>query len=403
MKRYLEKDVYESSIERINFSIENTERAYISFSGGKDSTVLFHIIETCIKKDMKIAVMYIDLEAQYNKTIEHIFSMFTKYKNNIEIYWICLPLSLRNAVSSFEPKWCCWDQTKKELWVRDYPKEINIINEKNNPFDFFIPGMEFEEFMILFGEWFSRGKKTANFVGIRSDESLDRFRTISSKTKEMLHNKKYTSKISENVYNVYPLYDWKTDDIWKFHDKNRDYQYNEIYDMMFKAGLKISEMRICQPYGDDQKKGLWLYHILEQKTWEKLVKRVSGANSGSLYIRENGNINGKNKIDKPENHTWRSYTYLLLQSLPKKLQEHYIEKFRKYLITWKNRDYYNGISDEAPLVLENKNLVPSWRLLTRVILRNDYWCRGIGMSQPKSRAYGKYLLLKGKIKMEDIK
>ena len=32
------------------------------------------------------------------------------------------------------------------------------------------------------------------------------------------------------------------------------------------------------------------------------MARVNGANSGALYVQDNGNINGYNKISKPENH-----------------------------------------------------------------------------------------------------
>ena len=32
------------------------------------------------------------------------------------------------------------------------------------------------------------------------------------------------------------------------------------------------------------------------------------------------------------------------------------------------------------------------------LLRNDYWCKGIGFSQPKSEAYEKYKILKSKMK-----
>jgi len=32
--------------------------------------------------------------------------------------------------------------------------------------------------------------------------------------------------------------------------------------------------------------------------------------------------------------------------------------------------------------------------MTRALLRNDYWCKGLGFSQPKSEAYGKFLEIK---------
>jgi predicted phosphoadenosine phosphosulfate sulfurtransferase len=163
---------------------------------------------------------------------------------------------------------------------------------------------------------------------------------------------------------------------------------------MHKAGLSPAQMRICQPYGDDQRRGLWLYHILEPQTWYKVVSRVNGVNSGALYIQETGNMTGYSKISKPNNHTWKSFCNLLLSSLPKNTQDHYITKFKVFLKWWKARGYPDGIPDEAPSHLEAKRIAPSWRRLCKVLLRNDYWCKGLAFTQPKSAAYGRYLELK---------
>lgn len=211
-------------------------------------------------------------------------------------FWCCLPISLSNAVSNFEPRWKCWDEDKKDLWVREKPKCAKT------SYPFFTDGQEFEEFVIVWAEWYAKGKPLAVMVGIRADESLNRFRTICTFDKETLDNKRYTTKVIDEVYNIYPIYDWKTRDIWVYHAKFRDKEYNKIYDLMNKAGVPLSQQRLCQPYGHDQRKGLWLYHILEPKTWYKLLCRVNGANSGALYVQENGNITGTNKIYKPAIH-----------------------------------------------------------------------------------------------------
>jgi len=155
------------------------------------------------------------------------------------------------------------------------------------------------------------------------------------------------------------------------------------------AGVKLNDQRLCQPYGDDQRKGLWLYHILEPETWYKLVVRVNGANSGALYIQEKGNMTGYNKISKPEGHTWESFCNLLLSTLPKKTSDHYKLRFKKFISGWKDRGY-SKIPEESPIELENKQWAPSWRRLCKVILRNDYWCKGLGQTQPKSEAYKVY-------------
>ena len=165
---------------------------------------------------------------------------------------------------------------------------------------------------------------------------------------------------------------------------------------MHKAGLSIHQQRICQPYGDDQRRGLWLFHLIEPETWAKVVSRVNGANSGALYVNESGAINGYNDIKKPEGHTWKSFSILFLNSLPKVTQEHYLNKIYTFEKWWKDRGYYNGIPDEAPKILESKKLAPSWRRVCKSLLRNDFWCRGLGFTQHKTDAYKKYLELKKK-------
>jgi predicted phosphoadenosine phosphosulfate sulfurtransferase len=400
LKKYQDKDVLTAARERVTYAFENFERIYISFSGGKDSSVMFHLVmEQAIARKRKVGVLLIDLEAQYKMTIAHAEEMFALYADHIELHWVCLPMLLRNAVTQFEPRWCCWDKESEAIWVRDMPEHAGVISDPKF-FPFFEGKMEFEEFMVLFGVWYGQGKPCAGFVGIRADESLNRFRTVASKTKECHNGRLFTTLVEKGLFNVYPIYDWKTEDIWRYHALYQDKPHNPVYDQMHKAGLSISQMRLCQPYGDDQRRGLWLYHILEPETWFKLIARVNGANSGALYINETGNVNGYNKITKPPGHTWKSFCNLLLQSLPKKTREHYILKFRGFIAGWKSRGYTEGIPDEAPKVLEDKHWAPSWRRMCKVILRNDWWCKGLGLTQPKSEAYARFIQRKREMEME---
>jgi len=397
-KHYLTSNVYSEAVSRVSWVFDNFDRVYLSFSAGKDSTVMLHIVmDEAIKRGKTVGVLLVDLEGQYKLTMEHADKCFEMYKDNIELFHVCLPISLRNAVSVYQPKWTCWDKRAKDAWIREMPK--NGISDESK-FQFFKNGMEFEDFVPEFGEWYSQGEKTACFVGIRSDESLNRYRTISSTKKVTLDGKCWTTKVTENVFNVYPIYDMTTKDIWVYHNKFPGKPYNKLYDMMYYAGLKLSQMRICQPYGDDQRRGLWLFHIIEPETWARVVARVNGANGGALYNSEWGNINGYRKITKPEGHTWKSFAQLFLCSLPKEAREHYENKiilFEKWHV---ERGYPEGIPDEADYKLEAKRLVPSWRRVCKTLLRNDYWCKGLGFSQHKNAAYKQYLRLMKKRKEE---
>lgn len=397
-KNYLDVNVYDAAKQRISETFDRYERVYLSFSAGKDSTVMIHMVaDEARARGLKFGVLLVDLEGQYKLTIEHAQAIFDEYQDCIELYWVCLPIALRNAVSVFEPKWLCWDPERKDDWIRVLPEKAIYDHEY---FPFFEQGMEFEDFVPMFGAWYAQGKKCACFVGIRSDESLNRYRTIASKTKEMDGDRIWTTRVVEQVYNVYPIYDWRTEDIWVYHAKFPEKRHNELYDWMHRAGLSIHQQRICQPYGDDQRRGLWLFHLIEPETWSKIVARVSGANSGALYINDSGNINGYNKIEKPESHTWESFAKLLLATMPPKTKEHFENKIILFCRWWKDRGYPDGIPDEAESCLETKRDVPSWRRVCKSLLRNDYWCKGLGFSQHKTGAYKKYLDLMRRRKAE---
>lgn len=390
-KSYLEINVLQAAEERVSWTFDNFEHIAVSFSGGKDSTVMMHLVcQEAIRRGRKVGIMIVDLEAQYTATIEHMTKMVERYKDVIDLHWVCLPISLSNAVSNFEPRWKAWDADKVDLWVRDLPENV-VCDPAFYPW--YRDGMEFEEFVVLWAQWYAQGERLAVMVGIRADESLNRFRTIVTFDKQTYKGKRFTTGVIDEVYNVYPIYDWKTRDIWVYHAKFKDKEHNKIYDLMNKAGVPLSQQRLCQPYGHDQRKGLWLYHILEPTTWYKLLCRVNGANSGALYIQENGNITGYNKIYKPEGHTWESFTKLIFSTMPKVTRDHYAVRFKTFIDGWRGRGY-DSIPDEAPLVLENAHWAPSWRRICKVLLRNDWWCKGLGLQQPKSEAYGKYLELK---------
>ena len=248
----LDISVLSAAKERVSKVFDDFSRIYISFSGGKDSSVMTHLVlSEARKRGVQVGLLIIDLEAQYKSTIDHIEDMIEMYKDVIDLHWFCGELLLRNAVSDFEPKWICWDENKKDMWVRNKPKKASDLSQ----YDFYVPKMEFEEFMVIFGDWYSKGEYTAGFIGIRSDESLHRYRAITSKKTGLMHkNYKWTTRVNKNLFNAYPIYDWKTEDIWIFHLKNKNLPYNKVYDMMTRAGVKFGDQRLCQPYGDDQKK-----------------------------------------------------------------------------------------------------------------------------------------------------
>ena len=387
-------NVLEAAKRRISLVFDDFPRIYISFSGGKDSAVMMHLVmDEAIRRKRKVGVLFIDLEAQYKFTIDHVRSMYNLYAEHIEPYWIALPIHLRNAVSQYEPQWVCWEADRKADWVR-HPESVSITDETKFPF--FRHAMEFEEFVPEFGKWFAGDKLCACFVGIRSDESLNRYRTIASRKKSTFENRQWMTWCGGCLYNAYPIYDWRTEDIWTYFGKTGK-PYNRLYDRMHQAGLTIHQARICQPYGDDQRKGLWLFHIIEPETWGRIVARVNGANQGALYCNTSGNVLGYRGITKPEGLTWKEFANRLLSSMPERAAEQYRNKIAVFLKWYTVRGYPDGIPDEGPMTDKG---IPSWTRICKALLRNDYWCKGLSFSQNKTTAFDKYQKIMKKRRQE---
>lgn len=435
MKNYKEINVYDATQERLKFIFEEFDNFYISFSGGKDSGVLLNLVCSYIKNNninKKVDVLFIDLECFYKKHIEYIENQFKELEKYINVYWVALPLTTRNSVSTYEPYYIVWDINKKDLWIRELPE--NSITLENNIFDFYKLNMTFEVFIIEFAKWYSKKTKsniTGALIGIRSDESLNRFRAIANE-KNKFKGISYSTRITEKIYNLYPIYDWNVKDIWICNYKY-NYLYNEVYDLFYKAGLSLSQMRICEPFGDDQRVSLNMYRILEPNTWRKLLLRVEGANFGNIYTKT-GAI-GYNNITLPNNHNWKSYTKFLLNTLPNNVKFNYIKKFKVYIRYWyknggalsndiieklnennfhikenglSNRGNKDKLSIRFLSIPDNTDTIKttidllSWKRMATCIIKNDVACKSLCFSQEKNVILNKIHKIETAIKWGSI-
>jgi len=412
-KAYLNKNVYQATQERLNFIFDEFPNIYVSFSGGKDSGCLLNMaIDIARQRKRRIGVLFIDLEAWYQKTIEFINRMIDNNLDVLDPYWICLPMESPNSLSYLEPTWIWWDKSKKDIWVRPMPNNKWVINEDNNPFDFYNKNMPFESFVKYFGNWFGKDGKTASLIGIRTDESLNRFRAIVA-DKIPYKKKSYSTYVMNQTYNFYPIYDWSVEDDWTYNGKfHKD--YNKLYDLFYKAGVSLPKMRVDEPFGNEAKAGLNMFRIIEPDTWQRVANRVSGANFGCIY---QGNKIMDTRHQLPKNHTWKSYTEFLLSTLPKKTADNYRSHFEKFIRYWENTgcplhdDYIKELENTIPDKIENthsfskrgsgdkevikfkeivdenpidrKDDILTWRRMAMCIIKNDYCCKGLSFSITK--------------------
>jgi predicted phosphoadenosine phosphosulfate sulfurtransferase len=380
MKIYLEDNVYEAFLKRANYVLDEFDTICLSFSGGKDSSVMLQLFNRVAKdRDRVFDVMFIDFEAQYMATVDHVEEL--KGLSQIrDFYHFCLPLENEdNASSILRPTWTPWDEKEKHLWVRELPEDA--IHIRNVDKRIFKKGQEWEHLLAQFPKFLKEkhgAEKVAILIGIRTDESFHRFRSVAFGKNRYL-DIHWSTTMGKGVYNLYPIYDWSTEDIW--HAVNRfDLSYNQVYEMLWKNGVPISQQRICHPYGNDQRVSLNQWASLEPDTWHKVVNRVSGANFGNIYCKTS--LLGHNGTEKPAWMSWEEYAVFLLESIglySEDLMMHYVRKIRILFdyIFQEAKMKREDIGEDHPSKAETLREWVSWKRIARTIEKNDFPCRGL--------------------------
>jgi predicted phosphoadenosine phosphosulfate sulfurtransferase len=417
MIRVLENNVYDESVNRIRYILDKFERVYVSFSGGKDSGVMLNLMIDELKKNYpnrKIGLMVLDNEANYTESLNFMHRIVQNNLDVLEVFWCCLPITLPCTVSSYEIDWQCWGSKDEHRWIRPMSKEKYIVNIDNHNFPFFRENMGYQEFWDEFGEWYSQGKECACLIGIRTHESLNRWRAIVNENKQTHGGHLWTKRNTEHTYNCYPIYDWKTEDIWIANYKF-EWDYNKLYDMFWKAGLSIHQMRVASPFMSESKSSLNLYRIIDPHVWVTLCARVNGANFVATY----GKQLNYHSFKLPKGHTWKSFVKFLLDTLPKKSAVNFKQRFIQSIKYWArvgrglpektiqelkdnniefklngftahgsktlNRVRIQTLPDHLDMLSCHNSDVASWKRLAITVLKNDHTCKYLGLSPTKEQ------------------
>ena len=418
MRKYLGVDVYTLTQDRIKFIFNNFEKIYLSFSGGKDSGVMLNLVVDYMRENgitRKIGLMTLDNEANYEHSLEFMHRIVQANADLLDIYWCCLPITLPCTVSSYAVDWRCWGESDRERWIRPMPDQEYIVNMENCPFPFFKEGMDYEQFWDNFGEWYAEGKRTACLIGIRTVESLNRYRAIMNRRKESLGNELWTKRNGPCVFNCYPIYDWRTEDIWTGNAKY-DWDYNKLYDIFYKAGVPVHSMRVASPFMSESKSSLGLYRVIDPHVWAKLCARVQGANFIATYGKQ---LNYRT-FNLPPGHTWKSFVKFLLDTLPEEVAANFRKRFIQSIRYWARvgrglpRDIIaalrkhgvphkengptphggNGLTrviikrppDHLDMLPCNNSMVTSWKRFAVTILKNDHTCKYMGLVPTREQA-----------------
>ena len=423
VKRVYKNDVnvFDATWGRLDYIFSNFEKIYVSFSGGKDSGVMLNMVAKYIRDNSikkRVGVMILDNEANYTLSSEYMHRAVRSNLDIFDVYWCCLPITLPCTVSSFATEWQCWGVDDENRWIAPMPNDEYVVNMSNHiekhGMTFFKENMSYDEFWDKFGDWYADGQECACLIGIRTDESLNRFRAIMNSRKKTHGGHNWTKKNTDYVYNCYPIYDWKTDDIWIANGKF-EWDYNKLYDVFWKAGMSVAQMRVASPFMSESKSSLNMYRVIDAPIWSRLCARVQGAN----FIATYGKQLTYKSFKLPEGHTWKSFTKFLLDTLPKEVGENFKMRFIQSIKYWwrvgrglpkqviddlrdngiffklggktrhgnKDKDCVRMLPpDHLDMLKVHNSEVTSWKRFAITILKNDHTCKYLGLAPTNEQA-----------------
>ena len=356
----IDESVYDAGLKRIRYLFDEFPNVVVGYSGGKDSTVILELalIVAKEKNRLPLSVMFIDQEAEWQGTIDMVKKVM--YRADIKPYWYQMPIVITNNASSYERYSYCWDINKKDEWIHPQD-EISI---KDN-----IYGCE--RFHNLFGAIFNteyKGLKSCYLAGVRCEEAPKRLISCTEGlTYKDITYGKILSKENEH-YTFYPIYDWSYTDVWKSIWENK-WDYNCIYDEMYKLGVSTREMRISNVHHETAISSLMLIQEIEPLTWERVAKRVDGANT-IKHLKSNSYICPKTLPKMFD--SWGDYCIHLADNIIQK-QEYkdlMFKQINKYKVIYSGRliidDLYKCLIKTILSSDFDFTKFDNWKLLGRV-------------------------------------
>lgn len=267
MKIYRKQNVYEAALDRIEYLFDEFPNVICGVSGGKDSTVVFHL---CLKvaRDkgrLPLTVLFIDQEAEWQATIDQI--RLIMHHPDVNPMWMQVPIKLFNATSVHDHWLKCWDPAEEYRWMRT--REDISYKENRYGTDRFA-----KMFTAIIGTEFHT-TKTCYISGVRTEESPTRFLALTDQlTYKWITWGKALNKTRQH-FTFYPIYDWSYTDVWKFIHDNK-YPYNKLYDYMWQYGIPVLSMRVSNVHHETAVHSLFFLQEVEPDTYEKLTQRIDG-------------------------------------------------------------------------------------------------------------------------------
>jgi len=311
-KLYLPKTVDVALRERMAWVFDTFETVVVSVSGGKDSTVLFDAAQReAAARGRQVICFFLDQEAEYQATIDHVRHLM-HLGDHVVPQWYQVPIRMTNATSYEDEMLHAWQPGAE--WVR--AKEPDSIHEAHGAPD------RFYDFLTWIEQQYD-SEKACFLVGLRSEESLNRYRAVTANP--AIEGVPWSSR-SKGAVRLYPLYDFSFEDIWTYLGRFK-LPYNRAYDWMWSKGGHIQDMRVSNLIHEKAFQSLATLQEFEPATWDALQRRLKGVHAAGIYANEPSVYRA---LTRPKAYkTWRAYRDFLLDHLPGDRTDTFRARFAK--------------------------------------------------------------------------
>ena len=319
---YKENNVFDEAIERINMIFDYNDDIIVAMSGGKDSTVAFHLTYNIAKERgrLPIKVFWLDQEAEWQHTVDYMDKIMRM--PGVKPYWFQIPFDFPNnlSIAGGRETLLIWDPEEKDKWV--HPQSDIAITE--SPVDISQNrDKAFYTLMNLLPDYCIEPDTESYAVisGMRIAESPAR-RTAISYGPAYFRGETWsrgTGKLEKGQV-FWPIYDFTNDDVWTAIAKN-NWEYNPVYDLMYQYGVRKDRLRVSALIHETAFSSIKMLQEFEPRTYDRFVRRVTGTSS-MKHAFDSGEVMPSKLPFMFKD--WKEYRdYLLVHIIEPKYWEHY--------------------------------------------------------------------------------
>ena len=263
-------DIVTAARQRIKNEFSNGVPVYMSFSGGKDSLCLADLTLKLIQAGeidpALLTVLFIDEEAIFDCIEETTKAWRKKFLlAGAKFQWWCIEVKHFNCLNelSSDETFVCWDRRKRDVWVRQPPpfaiRNHPLLKPRVDNYQSFLPRVTRDGIMM---------------TGVRAAESVQRLQYMAALG--------VGGKGITNTNTIYPIYDWKTTDVWLYL-RNERVEIPKVYLQMYQVGVNRNQLRVSQFFSVDTVPVLVHLAEYDPALMERVLRREPNAYLAMLY------------------------------------------------------------------------------------------------------------------------